>query len=165
MSIERLYAIHALCDDKVFGKLRILIAENVSRIHDVKITNTLNHEYYFLKLIIKTTSEGCTKLCELLQENDAILTNCYELIFPAYKIRIKGDAEKCMFIQKDILNAFLLDGAVPLKSEITSNDFIIAVCDIILTNKDPSKCRKFLEIMEQCGDLSYTITPMEPYEC
>ncbi len=162
--MERLYVIHALCDAGVFDKLRILIAENVSRVYDVKIINTLNHEYYFLKLIVKTSSEGCTKLCEILQENDTILTNCYELIFPSYRVRIKGDAEKCLLIQKKVLNAFILDGAVPLKTEITSNDFIIATCDIILTNRDPLKCKKFLEVMNSCPELSYDITPMEPYE-
>ncbi len=162
--MERLYVIHALCDSGVFDKLRILIAENVSRIYNVKITNTLNHEYHFLKLIVKTTSEGCTKLCEVLQENNTIITNCYELVFPSYRIRIKGDAEKCLLMQKEILNAFLLDGAVPLKTEVTSNDFIMATCDIILTNKDPSKCKKFLEIIGKCDELSYDVSPVEPYE-
>ncbi|AEH07264.1 hypothetical protein [Methanothermococcus okinawensis] len=165
MNVEKLYVIHALCESEIFDNLRILIAENVSRIYDVKITNTLNHKYYFLKFIVKTTGENCTRLCEILQENNVILLNCYELVFPSYRVRIKGDAEKCLSIQKELLNAFISCGAIPIKTEITSNDFIIATCDIIVTNKDPSTCVKFLEILRKNKDISYTVTPVESYEC
>ncbi|WP_292460666.1 hypothetical protein [Methanothermococcus sp.] len=164
MNLERLYVIHALCESKIFDKLRILIAENVSRIYDVKITNTLNHNTYFLKFIVKTTGENCAKLCETLQKYNMIIINCYELVFPSYKIRIKGDAEKCLVIQRELLNAFISCGAVPLKTEITSNDLITAILDIIVTNKDPSTCVKFLEILRKNDDLSYTINPIESYE-
>jgi hypothetical protein len=163
--MEKLYVIHSLCESEIFDKLRILVAENVSRVYDIKVTNTLNHNHYFLKFIIKTTSENCTKLCEILQGYNVIITNCYELVFPSYRVRIKGDAEKCLTIQKELLNSFICCGAVPLKTEITSDDFITAICDIIVTNKDPSKCVKFLEILRKNKDLSYTITPIESYEC
>lgn len=164
MDLERLYVTQALCESNVFEKLRMIIAEKVSGIYDVKITNTLNNKYYFLKFVVKATTENYTKLCEVLQNNGVILINCYELIFPSYKITIKGDAEKCLTIQNEILKTLLSYGSVPLKTEMNSDDFIVATCDIIVTNKDPSKSMSFLEIMRKNSDLKFKIIPITGYD-
>ena len=161
MDIEKLFVIHSVCESKVFDKLRILIAENVSEIYGLKITNTLNHTHYSLKFIIKTTSKKCTMICEILQEYEVIITNCYELAFPSYRVRITGELENCLSIHKQILNSFVCSGAIPIKSEVVSDDFVTAVCDVIVTNKDPSKCIKFIELMRENKNLSYKVIPVE----
>ena len=158
---EKLFVIHSICESKVFDKLRMLIAENVSEIYDLRITNTLNHTHYSLKFIIKTTSKRCAMICETLQEYEVIITNCYELAFPSYRIRIIGKLKNCLSIHKKVLNSLVCGGAIPIKSKVVSDDFINAVCDIIVTNKNPSKCIKFIELMNKNKNLSYKVIPIE----
>lgn len=164
MEGEKFYVTQGLCESEVFGKLRMLIAENVSGIYNLKVTNTLNHKFYFIKFISKTKSENFAKLCELLQKNEVILLSCYELLFPSYKIRISGDAEKCLTLQKEMLEVLMSYGSVPIKSQILSEEFISAICELTVTNKDPSNCIKFLELMRKNPDLEYKITPVDESE-
>jgi len=163
MNSEKIFVIHSICEAKLFDKLKLLISGNVSKIYNIKIINVLNHSHYFLKIIVKTTANKCKMLCEILQEYEFIITNCQEVAFPSYLVRISGDMEKCLSLHKDILNSFINSGALPIKSEITSEDFDTAVCDIVVTNKDPLKCTKFLEIVKK-EDLKYKVIPIESYE-
>jgi hypothetical protein len=139
----------------------MLIAENVSGIYNLKVTNSLNHKFYFLKFVIKSKSENFAKLCELLQKNEVILLSCYEMLFPSYKIRILGDAEKCLILQKELLEVLMSYGSVPIKSAMLSEEFTNATLELTVTNKDPSNSIKFLELMRKNTNLEYKITPVD----
>jgi len=162
MDSEKIFIIQSICEAKLFDKLKLLISGNVSKVYNIKIINILNHSHYFLKITVKTTSDKCKMLCEILQEYEFIITNCQEIAFPSYLVRISGDMEKCLNLHKKILNSFINSGALPIKSEIISEDFITAICDIVVTNKDPLKCTKFLELIKK-EDLTYKVIPIESY--
>jgi len=164
MDSEKIFIIQCICEAKIFDKLKILISDNISKMYCIKITNILNHSHYFLKIIVKTTSTKCKMLCEILQEYEFIITNYQEIAFPSYLVRISGDMDKCLSLHKEILNSLINSGALPIKSEIISEDFNTATCDIVVTNRDPSKCTKFLELVKK-EDLTYKVIPIEPYEC
>ncbi|ABO35003.1 conserved hypothetical protein [Methanococcus maripaludis C5] len=164
MEEEKFYVTQALSESEVFGKLRMLIAENVSGLYNLTVKNSLNHKFYSIKFVVKTKSENYAKLCELLQKNEIILVNCYELLFPSYKISINGDAENCLTVQKELLEILMEYGSVPIKSKLSSDEFIKGSLEIIVTNKDPSNCIKFLEIMRKNKDMEYKITPIAENE-
>lgn len=161
---ERFYVTQALSESEVFGKLRMLIAENVSGLYNLTVKNNLNHKFYSIKFIVKARSENYAKLCEILQKNEIILVNCYELIFPSYKISIKGDSEQCLNIQKELLEVLMAYGSVPIKSKLSSDEFVNGSLEITVTNKDPSNCIKFLELMRKNKDMEYKVTPVDESE-
>ena len=61
-------------------------------------------------------------------------TKLYEL-FPSYKIRISGDAEKCLTLQKEMLEVLMSYGSVPIKSQIRITSYNVCYTKLLRAPK------------------------------